>query len=1013
MSDKTISVYLHAITGDYQRSLKEAADSTLGMARVVEGVSSRLVSPIRAIGAGFTAMGIVATVGVKSVIDAGAQYEATMNQFRAVSGATGEAFDVLNDQAMHLGSTTRYSATEAADAMYFLSSAGFSVAETYRAMPGILELAAAGNMDLATTADIATNVLSGYGMQVEDLSRVNDVLAVTFTNTNTNIQQLGEGMKYVAPVAQAAGIEFEETAAALGLLSNAGIQGTMAGTTLRGIITALIEPTGEAAEILDRLGINALDSTGNMRPLADIIDDLGGSSVTTGELMTIFGQRAGPGMAALLDQGGAALRNQTEAGLNSAGAAADIAAIQMEGFEGAMHQVRSAVDGAKNTLFQSGIGEWAEGVANIVRDLIDTFNNAHPAIHTLVAALTFGAATFGTLTGALLVALAPMFAMKLAVNGINFALQEMGITKVKAKTPLGLLTTAVKNATVAYQGYTTAAYKAAGATTSTATAAQKASVHWGAATTAAKGFGVILKSFLFNPVVLAITAVTTAIMYFVRRSSEARREAEELSASFETLVDETGDLKESAEQLVRQKFIDDGTHVSAHQLGISLDTLTDAAFGNAEAMEEVDRKVNAALGQSDSRFGLERHIQNVTGAMFDNKDIVDEVVASYREWNIPLAEAEGRYLDLEHAISKTDTQIGTMLWNAQQAGDAFRALSEETGLSEDELRELGVTADMTADEVRELAAAHNIATEATQSHTDATNDQIDAMRAAIDPLWRYHDSVRSFEDARRDLIEAEEHLIEVQNDSEASAQDLERAERRVEDAKRGVSRAALDLYADQRLLLAGVQDGTVSAAEYNRHIDEMAELLGLTEDEVNELKSALDNLPEQVETELRVTDHASATLMDVRNQLRGLPTSRTIRINTEYNNAGVRNALRQHTGGWAGQPRRFHNGGTPGWGSLRGDEVPSILQLGEFVLSRSMVSGLGGPKAVEGLADWASNPAAARPMPVGVGLEKALSALTSQRSGPVQHVEHQHIENSTDAGLVVDQLEFALTAGRL
>jgi TP901 family phage tail tape measure protein len=168
----------------------------------------------------------------------------------------------------------------------------------------VLQLAAAGNMDLATTADIASNVLSGYGMEVGELGRVNDVLAVTFSNTNTNIAQAGEAMKYVAPVAAAAGMEFEEAAAAVGLLGNAGIQGSMAGTTLRGVITALINPTGEAADILERLGIQALDSSGNMIPLADIIDQLGAAGVTTGELMTVFGQRAGPGLAALLEQGG-------------------------------------------------------------------------------------------------------------------------------------------------------------------------------------------------------------------------------------------------------------------------------------------------------------------------------------------------------------------------------------------------------------------------------------------------------------------------------------------------------------------------------------------------------------------------------------------------------------------------------------------------------------------------------------------------------------------------------------
>ena len=194
-------------------------------------------------------VGAVAAVGV-AVVGFGAQiaitagnFEAGMNRVEAVSGATGEQFAALEQQAKDLGATTQFSASEAADAMGFLAQAGFEADEILGAMPGTLNLAAAANVDLATSADIASNVLSGYGLEVSELGHANDVLVATMTKTNTDLLQLGEAMKYAGPVASAAGVSFEGAAAAIGLMGNAGIQGSMAGTSLRGAISRILSPT--------------------------------------------------------------------------------------------------------------------------------------------------------------------------------------------------------------------------------------------------------------------------------------------------------------------------------------------------------------------------------------------------------------------------------------------------------------------------------------------------------------------------------------------------------------------------------------------------------------------------------------------------------------------------------------------------------------------------------------------------------------------------------------------------
>ena len=273
-------------------------------------------------------------------------FEQSMNRVGAVSGATGESFNGLSDLAKDLGRTTAFSASEAAEGMSFLAMAGFDTDEMLAAMPGTLQLAAAGQLELAAAADIASNVLSGYGMEAEDIGRVNDVLAAGSSKANTDVTQLGEAMKMVAPVAQASGISFEEATASIGKLSDAGIQGGMAGTTLRGIISRLENPTDKAAGAIERLGVKTHDSEGNLLSMTDIVGNFEDAGLSTADAMQIFGQRAGPGMMALTSQGAGALGELTTAMEDSGGTAKRMADRQLEGLNGAMTELKSASEGA-------------------------------------------------------------------------------------------------------------------------------------------------------------------------------------------------------------------------------------------------------------------------------------------------------------------------------------------------------------------------------------------------------------------------------------------------------------------------------------------------------------------------------------------------------------------------------------------------------------------------------------------------------------------------------------------
>ncbi|MFF3671684.1 phage tail tape measure protein [Microtetraspora malaysiensis] len=338
----------------------------------------------------------VAALGGLAIKTAG-DFEAGMNRVRAISGATGSEFTQLRDLAKQLGATTQYSASEAADAMGFLAMAGFKTTDIMGALPGVLNLAAAGAIDLGTAADIASNILSGYGIQVSELGRVNDILAKTFTSTNVDMRMLGESFKYVGPVAASAGLQFEEMSAAIGLLGNAGIQGSEAGTALRGAIGRLLKPTNEVQATLDRLGVTVMDSSGKMRPLVDIITQLEKSGASTADMLTIFGLEAGPGMQALVSQGSGALRDLTKELENSGGTAANIAAVQMEGFNGAVKGLQSAFEGLMIAVADTGLLDWATKAVNKLTEWVSTLGEADKETMKWAVAIGGAVAALGPL----------------------------------------------------------------------------------------------------------------------------------------------------------------------------------------------------------------------------------------------------------------------------------------------------------------------------------------------------------------------------------------------------------------------------------------------------------------------------------------------------------------------------------------------------------------------------------------------------------------------------------------
>ena len=320
---------------------------------VVEKAHARAIAGLKresdAFKRSMTRMASAATVAFAVVagkaLDMAGGYDAAMRSVQAKTGATGAVLDKLSEQAREMGRTTVHSATEAARGQAFLAQAGFDAHEILEALPATLALATAGELDLASAADIASNVLSGFQLETLETGRVADVLALAASKTNTNVLQLGSALAKAAPAAKAAGWSLEETTAAIGKLSDAGIQGEEAGTTLNTMLARLSINGGPAEKLLAKMGITVKDTAGKMLPLNDILSALAPHADDVGLQMELLGTRGAKAgfILGAVAQDARELTGELKA---ADGAAQSMADIMGGGLWGTLKAIGSVIDDA-------------------------------------------------------------------------------------------------------------------------------------------------------------------------------------------------------------------------------------------------------------------------------------------------------------------------------------------------------------------------------------------------------------------------------------------------------------------------------------------------------------------------------------------------------------------------------------------------------------------------------------------------------------------------------------------
>lgn len=383
------------------RAAQDAAESWGGSVfNATIGVIDAATAPISALASAAKnpvvqgASLIGASFGVAESVNSFQDFESMMSQVKAISGATGQEFDDLTTKAQEMGATTKFTATESAEAFNYMAMAGWKPQQMIDGISGIMSLAAASGEDLGTTSDIVTDALTAFGLQAGDAGHFADVLAQASANANTNVSMLGESFKYVAPVAGAMNYSVEDTSLALGLMANASIKGSMAGTALKTSLANMAAPTDSMAAAMDKYGISLTDSEGNMKSLRGVIDNLrgslGGLSETeqTAAASTIFGKEAMAGMLAIINASEEDYNKLSTAIGNSKDAAEGMADTMLDNLKGSFTLMQSAIEGTENAFgkrLSPYLRDIAGGIADAMPGITDGINAVMDVVDDKIA----------------------------------------------------------------------------------------------------------------------------------------------------------------------------------------------------------------------------------------------------------------------------------------------------------------------------------------------------------------------------------------------------------------------------------------------------------------------------------------------------------------------------------------------------------------------------------------------------------------------------------------------------
>lgn len=400
MGDYSVKAVLSAVDRGFTSTLNNAGHS-------IDTLSGKISS-----GLGF---GVLTGIGqkafdtiaggakslVSSVVSTGMAFESSMSNVQALSGATGADFEALSAKAQEMGAKTKFSASEAADAMGYMAMAGWNAKDMLNGIEGVMNLAAASGEDLASVSDIVTDAMTAFGLAADGTTKgvanatyFADTLAATAASANTNVGLMGETFKYVGTMAGSLGYSIEDVSLAIGLMANRGLKGSMAGTSLNSVMTRLATNTSGAREAIEKLGVKFYDSSGNARALGDVMTELRDATKgmnneqKTALANTVAGMEAQKGLLAILNATDDEYNSLADSIKNSTGAAQKQADVKMDNLYGDVTRLKSAWDGLSIKIYTAvnALGKSKDGLGSmrsVVQSVTDIVNKTADAVENL------------------------------------------------------------------------------------------------------------------------------------------------------------------------------------------------------------------------------------------------------------------------------------------------------------------------------------------------------------------------------------------------------------------------------------------------------------------------------------------------------------------------------------------------------------------------------------------------------------------------------------------------------
>ncbi|MGE7113251.1 phage tail tape measure protein [Lysinibacillus sp. NPDC047702] len=423
------------LSSSFQRSFADAQRSMAGLQKSADTLNS--VGKTLSVGVTAPVLGLGA-----AALKIGSEFEASMSEVAAISGATGKDLQALEDKAREMGSTTKYSASEAAQALKFMSLAGWDSEKSISAIGGVLNLAAASGMELAAASDLVTDYMSAFGIEAEKSGYFADVMAYAQKNANTSVVQLGDAFKNTAAVMNAGGQDVETTTAFLAMMANQGFKGAEAGTALTAIMRDMTAKMKNGAVAIGKTNVQVMDAQGNYRDLTDILTDVSKATNGMGDaerataLSSTFTADSIKGLNLILNAGVDEAAKFEDGLRGSAGTADEMAAVMNDNLQGRIKSMQSALEEVAIVIYQNIQPALEKGVA-FIQNLADKFNGLTPAMQNTIIVLGVTAAAIGPVLVAMSVLIKSFMTVRSAIAGVRGALA--GLKLVMMANPILLV----------------------------------------------------------------------------------------------------------------------------------------------------------------------------------------------------------------------------------------------------------------------------------------------------------------------------------------------------------------------------------------------------------------------------------------------------------------------------------------------------------------------------------------------------------------------------------------------